>query len=361
LARVYFAQQAEICYSICRNAIIFSVKIAELGEFGLIDILSGMAAASGKQPPLSRRKLLIGIGDDAAAWQCDAAVDLATVDSLIQNVHFSLETTSWYELGWKALAVNLSDIAAMGGVPDFALVSLSLPGDIEVADVEQFGRGMLDMAEQHGVTIIGGDTCRAPLVSVAVTVLGNAANRERLLRRSGARPGDKIAVTGYLGGAAGGFEMLAKGLKLPLESAEALRKALLLPQPRIAEGGLLVGEGVRTAIDVSDGLLADLAHICHSSAVSAKVRVDRIPVHPALMGNFPPEKVLELALSGGEDYELLFTADAETMEKVRVAATSPVSVIGRIEEGEAGVVRLIDINENPVRMPKAGWEHFKTE
>jgi len=326
------------------------MKVSELGEFGLIDLLAKMVSTS------KRQKLIVGIGDDAVAWQGDNSVQLATVDSLIQDVHFSLDYTSWRELGWKALAVNLSDIAAMGGIPRYALVSLGLPGDTEVDDVADMYRGMMELAQQFNVAIVGGDTCRAPLVTIAVTVLGSAAGKG-ILTRSAARPGDKIAVTGYLGGAAGGLEMLKEGLRFAPGDTAALKIAFLCPAPRIAEGQLLVGKGIRAAIDISDGLVADLRHVCQASGVGARVELGLVPVHPAVENSFA-DKALELALSGGEDYELLFTAGADTITKVKKAASCPVNVIGEIISGDIGEVTLLDINSNKFDLPKEGWEHF---
>ncbi|MFC1981720.1 thiamine-phosphate kinase, partial [Chloroflexota bacterium] len=270
---------------------------SELGEFGLIDMLARMVYKSRKTQSASWQKLILGIGDDAAVWQGDASTQLATVDSLVQDVHFTLKTTSWSELGWKALAVNLSDIAAMGGIPAYALVSLALPGDAEVEDVAALYEGMIELAQRFGVAIVGGDTCRAPLVSITITVLGSAVNK-RMLTRSAANPGDKIAVTGTLGGAAAGLEMLMNQLQFDPEATANLREAFLRPLPRVAEGQLLIERGVETAIDISDGLISDLGHICKASQVGARVEIDRLPVHPAVKDNFG-DKSLEIALSGG--------------------------------------------------------------
>ena len=185
------------------------MKVSELGEFGLIDLLAKMISSSQNNQLPPHQKLIIGIGDDAAAWHGDTSIQLATVDSLIQDVHFSLSTTTWKELGWKSLAVNLSDIAAMGGVPTYALVALALPGDTEVEDVTALYEGMLELANQSQVAIVGGNTCQAPEVSITITVLGSSRSKN-ILRRSTARPGDNIAVTGYLGSAAAGLEMLTQ-------------------------------------------------------------------------------------------------------------------------------------------------------
>ena len=340
------------------RAIIFTMKVSALGEFGLIGLLAEMISGAQDKGAASYRKLVIGIGDDAAAWKCDAGTQLVTTDSLFQDVHFRLETTPWYELGWKSLAVNLSDIAAMGGAPEYAVISLAVPPDTEVEDVRALYQGMIDLAQRFGVAIIGGDTCRAPLVSITVTVLGSAKDKDgKVLTRSAARPGDKIAVTGALGGASAGMEMLDKKLKFDAESEGQLRKAFLQPEPRVAEGQCMVRLGVKTAIDISDGLMSDLKHVCDSSKVGARVEADRIPVASAVRSNFA-ERALELALAGGEDYELLFTASGEILDKVKAELACPVTVIGEIVAGEPGSIVMVDARGEPVRMGKGGWEHF---
>ena len=194
------------------------MKVSELGEFGLIDLLAKMVNSSPGNQTASRQQLIIGIGDDAAAWHGDASTQLATVDSFIQDIHFSLGIASWSELGWKALAASLSDIAAMGGVPRYALVSLALPDDTEVDDVTALYKGMIELAQQSGVAIIGGDTSSAPLVVITITILGNTGNRDKhILTRSAAKPGEKVAVTGELGAAAAGLETIKNSFNLTLK------------------------------------------------------------------------------------------------------------------------------------------------
>ena len=335
-----------------------AMKVQALGEFGLIDLLAEMISGAQDKGARPYKKLLIGIGDDAAAWKGEPGTQLVTTDSLFQDVHFRLETTPWYELGWKSLAVNLSDIAAMGGVPEYAVISLGLPPDTEVEDVKSMYQGMLDLARKYGVALIGGDTCRAPLVSITVTVLGSARDKDgRVLTRSAARPGDKIAVTGALGGAAAGMEMLDKKLKLAAESSSQLRRAFLQPEPRVAEGQSMVKLGVRAAIDISDGLMADLKHICDASKVAARVEADKVPVAPAVKAHFA-ERALDLAMGGGEDYELLFTASGEVIDKVKAELSCPVTIIGEILAGEPGDILMVDAGGKPVSPGKAGWEHF---
>ncbi len=334
------------------------MKVSELGEFGLIGLLSRMADQPADEESAARRQLVIGIGDDAAVWQGDDSLQLATTDFLVQDIHFSLEITSWENLGWRALAANLSDIAAMGGLPRYALVSLALPGNTEVDDVAALYRGMLELAGQFGTVIIGGDMSAAPLLIISITVLGGTGGPfDRILTRSAAKPGDKVAVTGALGGSAAGLEMLTKQLKFGQKEAAGLRQAFLKPWPRVAEGQALVEQGVKAAIDISDGLLSDLGHICEMSRVSARIETESVPVHPAVTANFG-DRGLGLALGGGEDYELLFTAPAGVIDRVRAAVSCPVTIIGEITAGESGKITLLNGQGNRVEPPGKGWEHF---
>jgi thiamine-monophosphate kinase len=323
------------------------VKVSELGEFRLIDLLAKMAGGGDE-------RLLIGIGDDAAAWQGDESIQLASVDSFIEGVHFTPETTPWPDVGGKALAVNISDIAAMGGIPRYALVSLALPNDSEVDNVTALYTGMLKFAKQYGITITGGDISRAPLVAITITILGNSPTK-KILMRSSAKAGDIVAVTGRLGAAAAGMEVLKSKRKLDPEAETLLKNAFLHPTPRVAEGLLLVEQGVKTAIDISDGLVADLNQICKASQVGARIEVERVPIEPAVKTAFS-DKALEFALSGGEDYELLFTAEAEIVDKLKKAASCPITVIGEVTDGKG--VSLIDKQGKPFKLAKAGWEHF---
>jgi len=336
------------------------MKVSELGEFGLINLLARMVNGSQDKKFASWQQLIMGIGDDAAAWQGDASTQLATVDSLIQDVHFSLGTVSWEDLGWKAMAANLSDIAAMGGIPKYALVSLALPDYTEVDDVSALYRGMIELARQFEVAIVGGDISCAPLVAITITILGSSGNRDnRILTRSAAVPGEQIAVTGYIGTAAAGLEMLTRQLQFAPEAAACLERGFLRPHPRIAEGQLLVEQGVKAAIDISDGLISDLNHVCEASQVSARIEVDRVPIQSAVRANFG-DKSLELALAGGEDYELLFTGSPKVVAQVKKAASCLITVIGEVVADKRGEVTLVDSQGSPFRLDKAGWEHFTT-
>lgn len=336
------------------------MKVSELGEFGLIDLLAEMVYSQQDSKAPSWQRLVIGIGDDAAAWKSDARIQMATVDSLIENIHFSLDTTPWKELGWKSLAVNLSDIAAMGGLPAYALIALALPGNTEVEDAIAFYQGTAELAGQTGLAIVGGDTSRSPLVIITITVLGIIRDRDKhMLTRSTAQPGDKVAVTGYLGSAAAGLDMLTAKQSFDAETTTVIRNAFLKPQPRIAEGGLLTEHGIKTAIDISDGLVSDLKHVCRASKVGARIEADRIPVHPLVTANFG-DRALELALAGGEDYELLFTGSMAVIDNVKKAAACPVTVIGEIVAEQKGEVSLIDGTGKAIDLAREGWSHFTT-
>jgi len=334
------------------------MKVSELGEFGLIDLLVKMAYSAQDNQQASWQQLITGIGDDAAAWRSDASTQLATIDSFIQDIHFTLGAASWEDLGWKAIAVNLSDIAAMGGIPRYALVSLALPGHTEVENVIALYKGMIELAQRFEVAIVGGDTSSAPLVAINITILGSTGSREKhILTRSAAKLGDKVAVTGYLGAAAAGVMMLNRKPRLSPEATACFKKAFLRPYPRIAEGQLLVEQEVKTAIDISDGLIQDLSHICKASQVDARIEIDRIPVQPEVKANFG-DRALELALSGGEDYELLFTGSTEAIDKVKKAASCPVTIIGEIVTDKTGEITLVDKNGKLFNLAKTGWEHF---
>lgn len=329
------------------------MKIEELGEFGLIEQLSKVVAEAGVG---QGRNLLIGIGDDASVWRGQGEVQLCTTDILVEGVHFDLETTTWRELGWKSLAVNLSDIAAMGGLPAYVVISLGLPSEVEVEQISELYSGMAQLAKEFNLLISGGDLTQAPLLIISPTVLGYA-KRGRLLRRSGAKPGELIAVTGYLGSAAAGLRLLKEKLELGYESQLFLRQAHLHPLPRIGEAQMLVREGIKVAIDVSDGLLADLEHICQMSGVEARVWAESLPIHPVVKAAFG-EDSLSLALAGGEDYELLFVGSGKRVHRLKEVMPTPVTIIGEIVAGEPGRVRVFEGGE-PLSQRGKGWEHFK--
>ncbi|MBN1188568.1 MAG: thiamine-phosphate kinase [Dehalococcoidales bacterium] len=336
------------------------MKVSQLGQFGLIDVIARMVEAERDDQAESWKRLICGVGDDCAVWQGNPARQLAKVDCQVQGVHFNPDIISWEDLGWKSLAISLSDIAAMGGIPRYALVSLGLPGDTEVDDVISLYRGMLQLAVSLGVAVAGGNVSRSPVVFVDVNVSGITGNPGgRFLSRSTACPGDVIAVTGWLGTAAAGLEMLVRKLDFALPVKSCLQKAFARPEPRLAEGRLFVEKGIRTGLDISDGLLSDLGHICRSSAVGAVVKIEHLPIKDEVKHAFGP-KSFEFALSGGEDYQLLVTGGPAVIEEVIKASAYPVSIIGKIVSENAGRVIVLDEKGERFIPQETGWDHFKS-
>ena len=326
------------------------MNVSELGEFPLI---ARLAAIVGAEPPTD---LIAAIGDDAAAWQAGDTLLLATTDTLVEGVHFLPEFAPWVDVGWKALAVNVSDIAAMGGEPLFALVTLALPPETDVSVPDDLYAGLMECATEYGVTIAGGDIVRASEISITIALIGRAQTRDGkplLMRRDAAKAGDLVAVIGSLGDSAAGFWRLRKGATVE----DPLVRAHLRPLPRLAEAQEAVRVGVACAIDVSDGLLQDLGHICEMSGLGAYVGESAIPLSDDLRAAYP-EDALALAASGGEDYELLLTADEQTLDGVAEAISASLTVIGRMTDATEHRPRLLDEagNERPIAV--RGWDHL---
>ncbi|HEY7832700.1 MAG TPA: thiamine-phosphate kinase [Ktedonobacterales bacterium] len=320
----------------------------------------------------------LGIGDDAAVldWQAETQL-VATCDALVEGRHFLRASATAEQIGRRALAVNLSDIAAMGAEPLFALVSLILPAATDAAWLDDLYRGLRAEAEAFGVVIVGGNIAATagPLI-VDVTLLGQVA-RGRALTRSGARAGDRLWVTGTVGAAAAGLLTLlaprptdGPNVGPALEGAiEIVRAAHLVPVPRVAEGRALAAAGAATAmLDISDGLAADLGHLCTRSQVGAVVEAAALPVAPATaaVARAYGRDPLDLALFGGEDYELLFTAAPDADERVLAAvqtAGGTARAIGWIvagePEAEGGALRLRQADGTDRALPARGWDHLR--
>jgi thiamine-monophosphate kinase len=309
----------------------------------------------------------IGIGDDCAVLEPGRGLLLVTTDLLLEGIHFRRRYAGPADVGWKAMAVNLSDIAAMGGRPRWAVVALAFPAGTPAADVEAFYTGALKLGDEHGVAIVGGDTSVSPggwLVNV--TLIGEAI---RPVLRSGAQPGDVVAVTGAIGASGAGLALLEDGRELPGLPASVRARALaahLRPNPRVAEGRWMADTGDLTAmIDLSDGLATDLGHITTESAVGARVRLDRLPVDEAAraVGAALGRDPLDWATGGGEDYELLLTCAPAAFEglaaELREATGVPLTAIGEITPGPPRIRWLdADGRERPVA---PGFEHFAGE
>jgi thiamine-monophosphate kinase len=356
-------------------------KIADIGEFGLISRISATASKG--------TGVITGIGEDSAITQLTPGMQLLTsTDMLLEDIHFRRAWHDPYRLGRKALAVNISDIAAMGGIPRWALLSLAIPSDLPLDFLDEFTRGFLSMADEHGVSLVGGDTCasKSALV-ISVTIMGEQIP-ELILRRSGAVLGDDIWVTGTLGDAALGLKLLEEKnhypphphhnppleregtLKLlPLQGGgregdgvDFLLSRLLDPAPRVSAGLALAGSGLVTAmIDISDGLLADFGHIAEQSGVGGLIRLADLPlsVHFSSLASQLTDITESLALSGGEDYELCFTASpvnreniADCMKKCGVEAT-PVGIVSSLPG-----VKVVNDDCRQFNPKIEGFKHF---
>ena len=336
------------------------MRLEDLGEFPLIARLT-----AGLE---SRPDVALGPGDDAAALDLGANhLLLATCDAQVEETHFLPSVASPEEIGHKALAVNLSDIAAMGGEPLWALISLIAPPTLDVAVMDGIYAGMRALARRFNVALVGGNVASTPgPLTLDITALGRVT-RERMLTRAGARPGDRLLVTGRLGAAVAAllaFTAAPEQANLPAEALSEARRAMVSPEPRVREGMALAATGQVTAmLDVSDGLAGDLGHICERSGVGALVELAALPVDAATralalaLGRDPQR----LALSSGDDYELLFTVRPDGVEAAQQALRalgSVATVIGEITPPEAGLrVREPDGELRPFEA--RGWDHLR--
>ena len=305
------------------------IKLGDIGEFKFIDDIKGRTKTG--------RGVTLGIGDDAAIVRCGRGMDiLFTTDMLIEDRHFSLSQATAYEIGWKAMAVNISDIAAMAGVPKYAVVAVGLPGHISLRFARQLYRGLCAVAEKFGISLVGGDTNRSEKIVISVSLIGQT-EKGSAARRSNAKPGDVIFVSGALGG------------------SYASKKHLKFI-PKIHEARFLAGHfNLGAMMDLSDGLSSDIHRLCRASRVGALLDARAIPVSKAARNP-------DAALSDGEDFELLFTLPAK--EAARLAARRKKTEkfmfypIGRIVEKKYGV-HLITVSGAAELLPEKGFDHFK--
>jgi thiamine-monophosphate kinase len=303
-----------------------------------------------------RPDVALGIGDDAALLNPPAGQQLAiAIDTLVQGVHFPRNTLA-YGIGWKALAVNLSDLAAMGAEPAWFTLALTLPESSE-AWLTEFSRGLFDLSNQYGLSLVGGDTTRGPL-TVTVQIAGYVPTGQALLR-AGAGPGDRIFVTGSLGDATLALQLLTGQLPVPAQNYPGLLKRLNQPQPRIEEGRALGGIA-SCAIDISDGLLADLQHMLDASDVGAEIYLPQIPYSTKarqLLSRYPD--IRNSLLSGGDDYELCFCVTPDKLQRLeQIAAENQFQFteIGQVSDSKE--LRCLDATGQAVEMDTGGYTHF---
>jgi thiamine-monophosphate kinase len=336
------------------------VKLTELGEFAFIDRIT---------PGCERgdpARIVRGIGDDAAVVEVEGGVLVLTTDMLIERVHFLRGTITPWQLGYKALAVNLSDIAAMGAVPHEALISIAIPPTVPVEELDQIYDGMKSLAADARVNLLGGDTTGSKAdLCLNIVVTGSGA-RDEILYRSGARTGDRILVTGTLGDSAAGLVVLLEHPEVSDDVARTLVEAHYVPELYLEEARIMARSGAaHAAIDLSDGLASDLRHICRASGGGAVVDVPSLPLSPALLelcsatGRDP----VRLAVAGGEDYRLLVTVDPDRADELgaTVAARTGRQLIdvGEIVAGDSIRLRLADGSTTALSL--SGWDHFAGE
>lgn len=340
------------------------MKVSELGEFGLIERIARFLPS----PP---EDVIVGLGDDVAVLRTGGPEYLlATCDVQIENVHFRLDDISPHDLGRKVVAINMSDIAATGGNPVWALVSLALPSETEVRFVDELYQGMREQMHEGGAAIVGGNMSGIERgVVIDFFLLGKVAP-ENIMLRSGAREGDLIFVTGNLGDSRAGLEVaLRPELPVPAVSRETVLAKHFTPQPRLKEGQLLGRSGwVHAMADVSDGLLSDLKHICKASGVGAEVVLSALPIGPECrdVAQAAGSNARDWALGGGEDYELLFTAAPEFSERIQrmieEETGTPCRVIGKIADKGQGIQLLSpDGGRTPLDLGPSGWDHFSKD
>jgi thiamine-monophosphate kinase len=333
------------------------LELSEIGEFGFIDRVRQVC-------DVSVRGVIKGIGDDCAVFRASSgSLMLFTTDMLLEDIHFMRDTITSYQLGRKVIAVNLSDIAAMGGRPLVALISLGIPIQTEVEEILELYRGMRDICTGYGLNIAGGDTvASSDKLVINASVIGEGRENE-ILYRSGANPGDKVYLTGHIGDSIAGLKILKNEITPPGGTGGYFINAHNEPKPLVEIGAFIATSGLATAmIDLSDGLLSDLGHICEESGVGATISAPAIPLSPELklLAGGVGFNSLELALSGGEDYQLLFTAPekkAQRVEKLfRGHGISPPSLIGEIVQERGIRLRKHDGSSEELR-PK-GFNHF---
>lgn len=332
------------------------MDLRQIGEFGLIDLIK-------ENTIINSANVIAGIGDDAAVLLATPRqLQLLTTDMMVEDIHFSLKTTSPWQLGYKALAVNISDIAAMGGVPRHAVVSIAVPAGLSPEFVIGLYEGMKEICRAYEVNIVGGDTVgsRGGLV-INVALLGEV-EPNYLLKRSAAQPGDFIVVTGTLGNSSAGLALLSQGDWEANDYAWPLVTAHLTPSPQVKAGRVLAAAGATAADDISDGLSSELNEIASASQVGMRVYAEKIPLSDELLQAAAALKkpALDFALYGGEDFQLLATISPEKIQSVLTGeAGVPITVIGEVTPPENGVV-LVD-ERGSSKLTARGYNHFRTE
>lgn len=323
------------------------MRLRDLGEFGFIDRISRFSHCS-------RDDVLLDIGDDCAVVETPSGDRLAvTTDAMLEGRHFRLDWLTPYEVGSRAMTACLSDVAAMGAEPCFAFASTALPPEMAVEDAAELMRGVVDQAERFGACLLGGDTIAAhEHVGLDLMLLGRC--RDHIWRRDGARVGNAVIVTGDIGGSAGAVAARSAGLR-----DIACWHRYAAPVPRVAQAAALNGVGeITSCIDISDGLVQDAGHLCERSGVGITIHAGLLPISEKTrtVAELLETQPLMWALTGGEDFELLFTAPPEAALALQDAAELPLTVVGEVVTGSG--VTVVEDGGRPLVVQSGGWDHF---
>jgi len=335
------------------------MQVKDIGEFSLIQRLVSHLGSI-------KKDVVVGIGDDVAVIKTSPDhYLLATCDVLVEGVHFLSQFMTPDQIGQKAVAVNISDVAAMGGVPQHLLASLVLPKNTPLSFVDGLYNGIEKQCQQYNIDVIGGNIARGKQIVINIFLLGKVQPK-KLLLRSSAHPNDKVLVTGYLGDSAAGLKLLQNNkFKVTPKQKKQLLTRHVTPIPRLKESAIIADLGQAISmIDISDGLSSDIGHICDQSNVGVRLWADKLPISPATkkvakLINQPPWK---LAFKGGEDYELCFTIPAEKAESAKAAVSqktkTPVTIIGEILPLNQGKWIVLK-NNHQLPLQSKSWDHFK--
>lgn len=325
------------------------MKISDIGEFGFIDAIKDNTI-------FNPDSIIVGIGDDGAVYKTTPGMEqIAVIDTMVENSHFIIgKTATWYEVGYKAVASNLSDIAAMGGIPTHIVLSTAIVPSMEIDDLQLLYKGIKDICQQYHVNIIGGDTVMAKEAMVITVAAFGEIEAGKAICRSGARPGDVIGVSHTIGDSAGGLDVLLQNAS----GFSMLKKAHQLPKPQISLGRLLVQFHGHSLNDISDGLASESNEIAQASQVNFVIERDAIPCSEELKqwSDKAEKNIWSYVFNGGEDYELIFTMAPAEFEALRQQCAY-ITCIGHVETGEGAVYVMHDGMRTV--LPKTGWNHFQ--
>ena len=311
------------------------MKVKDIGEFGLIDRITRKS---------KDKSVLVGIGDDAAVVKTEG-LQVLTTDCLVEGDHFRTDWFSAKQIGMKAIEINISDIAAMGAIPKYVLVSLALPKDLDVKFVEEMYQGMWDSCDKYKIDIIGGNMTRSNQIVISITIIGEA-DKKNLSLRSGANPGDLIFVSGHLGNGKAGLRLFQENLK----GFEKVRKSYLEPKAQL-DTALKIAPYINSMIDVSDGLAPEIRHICDESKCGTIIYKDKIPIDDEVrdVAKALDEDEYDYALFGGEDFELVYTISKDNLGKVNGF------LVGEITENKEA---LLSFKGKEKKLSESGYDHF---